>query len=388
MRIHAVLLAAVSCAALHANFAAAEALQTEKPAVPTTLNEIQSKWRYASGLLREFQTITPDGVALNSIRQSDRSITIDGYAKSNESVSALLRNLSKARHINRPELTEIRFVTLDGARRAHFTLNVLTADPRELTGRPQSVGQRTFSCKPAPILATSSEADALLSDINQAGLGRGLQIESFIPNQIRSNHQFDEFGISLIMTGDFADLLNFVDDIRQLPRLITLDNLTLLRTSNDMMTMRVTANIYRVQQESKGGQQTDRDIMNSCNDATKPGDANPFSLSRLDSPSPSANAGTTSTRTENPNRPREPLENHSLDTLQYVGMLNSPRGPKALVLVDKTVYQVSIGNYLGQRSGKVLKITELELVLSELVPDGANAFVERITSMPLQETKK
>ena len=64
--------------------------------------------------------------------------------------------------------------------------------------------------------------------------------------------------------------------------------------------------------------------------------------------------------------------------------------PVALVQADRTVHQVKAGNYLGQNFGVVTKITENDLTLKELVEDANGDWVERFSTMQLQEqeTKK
>lgn len=90
------------------------------------------------------------------------------------------------------------------------------------------------------------------------------------------------------------------------------------------------------------------------------------------------------------NRRREPLEAFPIESLKMVGMMMMQSKPVALVQADKTIYQVKAGNYLGQNFGVVTKITDAELSLKELIEDANGDWVERITTMQLQEqeTKK
>ena len=89
------------------------------------------------------------------------------------------------------------------------------------------------------------------------------------------------------------------------------------------------------------------------------------------------------------NRRREPLEAFPLDTIRLVGHLNRvSTGPVALLEADKVIFQVKVGSYLGQHFGRVTKISETEVALKELVQDAAGDWVERDTSLALQEAKK
>lgn len=88
------------------------------------------------------------------------------------------------------------------------------------------------------------------------------------------------------------------------------------------------------------------------------------------------------------NRRKEPLEAYPLDTMVMVGSLVKLGQPVALVRVDKLLYQVKPGNYLGQNYGRITKITETEVVLRELVQDAAGEWVERTSTLQLQEKSK
>jgi type IV pilus assembly protein PilP len=118
----------------------------------------------------------------------------------------------------------------------------------------------------------------------------------------------------------------------------------------------------------------------------------PFSVAKLTQAlkRESQQAGTASAALLTPelNRRKEPLEAYPLDTMVMVGSLIKQGQPVALVKVDNLLYQVKPGNYLGQNYGKVVKVTESELVLRELVQDAAGEWVERTSTLQLQEKAK
>jgi len=87
-------------------------------------------------------------------------------------------------------------------------------------------------------------------------------------------------------------------------------------------------------------------------------------------------------------RRKEPLEEFPLDTIAMVGSLVREGKPVALVTVGKLLYQVRPGEYMGQSYGRVTKITETELTLREIVQDATGEWVERMTSLQLQERLK
>jgi type IV pilus assembly protein PilP len=87
-------------------------------------------------------------------------------------------------------------------------------------------------------------------------------------------------------------------------------------------------------------------------------------------------------------RRREPLEAFPLDNLKMVGNLRQGASNVGLLQADAALYQVRVGNYIGQNFGRVLKISEAEISVRELVQDAAGDWVERDTALQLQETKK
>ncbi|HEU4708623.1 MAG TPA: pilus assembly protein PilP [Methylophilaceae bacterium] len=87
------------------------------------------------------------------------------------------------------------------------------------------------------------------------------------------------------------------------------------------------------------------------------------------------------------NRPKEPLEAYPLESLKYVGSLSKQNLKYALIKTpDNSVQQVTIGNYMGQNFGIVTEINESEVVLKEIVQDGASGdWTEQTSSIALQE---
>jgi len=87
-------------------------------------------------------------------------------------------------------------------------------------------------------------------------------------------------------------------------------------------------------------------------------------------------------------RRKEPLEAFPLDAMAMVGSMNKNGKPTALLTVDKLLYQVQLGNYLGQNYGRITAITETSIQLREIVQDPTGDWIERITSLELQEEAK
>ena len=82
-------------------------------------------------------------------------------------------------------------------------------------------------------------------------------------------------------------------------------------------------------------------------------------------------------------RRKEPLEAYPLDSMSMVGSVNKQGRPFALLRVDGLLYQVKVGDYMGQNYGRVLRVTESEIVLREVVQDAAGEWIERNSALQL-----
>ena len=97
-------------------------------------------------------------------------------------------------------------------------------------------------------LPGKAEMDALLSDINQAGIGRGLQFELFRPGQVVVKDYYAELPIAIKVAGRYHDIGAFAADVANLSRIVTLHNLALTPPAKDTsgaLTMEATARTYR-----------------------------------------------------------------------------------------------------------------------------------------------
>ena len=95
-----------------------------------------------------------------------------------------------------------------------------------------------------------------------------------------------------------------------------------------------------------------------------------------------------STLRPNLDRRREPLEAYPLESLRMVGVLSQGRNTHALVLADKSLHQIKVGNYMGQNFGVVTNISDHDVTLKELVEDVHGDWVERISALTLQELQE
>jgi len=94
-------------------------------------------------------------------------------------------------------------------------------------------------------LPSKAEMAALLSDINQAGVGRGLQFELFKPGQVLVKDYYAELPIDIKVTGSYHDIGAFAADMARMPRIVTLNNLALTTGKDGMLSLDAIAKTFR-----------------------------------------------------------------------------------------------------------------------------------------------
>lgn len=94
-------------------------------------------------------------------------------------------------------------------------------------------------------LPSKAEMDALLSDINQAGLGRSLNFELFRPGSVSVKEYYAELPIALRVTGRFHDVGSFASDIANLSRIVTLNNIVVTPAKDGVLNLDATAKTFR-----------------------------------------------------------------------------------------------------------------------------------------------
>jgi type IV pilus assembly protein PilO len=94
-------------------------------------------------------------------------------------------------------------------------------------------------------LPSKAEMDALLSDINTAGLGRNLTFDLFRPGSVGVRAYYAELPITLRVTGRYHDIGAFASDIAHLSRIVTLNNLSIAPAGKDALSLNATARTFR-----------------------------------------------------------------------------------------------------------------------------------------------
>jgi type IV pilus assembly protein PilO len=119
----------------------------------------------------------------------------------------------------------------------------------ELRKQKEQVSQYVLTLEKQ--LPSKAEMDALLSDINQAGVGRGLQFELFRPGQTNLKEYYAELPIAVKVSGRYHDLGAFTSDIANLPRIVTLNNLVIQTGKDGTLSLDATAKTFRYLDEDE-----------------------------------------------------------------------------------------------------------------------------------------
>ena len=102
--------------------------------------------------------------------------------------------------------------------------------------------------------------DSLLSEINQAGTGRGLQFELFKPGQLQLRQHYAELPIDIKLTGNYHALAGFVADIVNLPRVVTIDHLMITQQKEGLQTFEAVVHTYRYLDKQETADQEKRSL--------------------------------------------------------------------------------------------------------------------------------
>jgi type IV pilus assembly protein PilP len=121
---------------------------------------------------------------------------------------------------------------------------------------------------------------------------------------------------------------------------------------------------------------------------TQSAQPDPFLADRLTKALKAQNSSSDTLLRAELNRRKEPLESLPLDALSMVGSIGKQHERQvALIKANNLIYQVRVGNYLGQDYGKITKITENAIELREIVQDSSGEWIEHNAEMQLQESQ-
>lgn len=268
-------------------------------------------------------------------------------------------------------------------------------------------------------LPNRAEMDLLLSDINQMGLSRGLQFESFKPGKEVLHHYHADLPIALRVTGGYQPIASFASDLARLSRIVHLQDINLSMppptsyanmTNNnqrqkssgaDDLVLEATIHTYRFLDATEADPK--RAAANKASDVPKrvyeapqpfvPEDVrlgslhHPFSELRLKDGMGKLNLHITDRMRAELKRTKSPLENYALDQIVMVGTVTQGGQIHALIRSPDGIHTISQGDYIGVNFGKVIKVTESAVYFREWVQESAGEWVERNNRLELQETR-
>jgi type IV pilus assembly protein PilP len=117
-------------------------------------------------------------------------------------------------------------------------------------------------------------------------------------------------------------------------------------------------------------------------------EVDPFRPDRIEVAAAAGPAAAASGKQPDLDRPKEPLEAFPLESIQMVGSLTQGRETYGLVKAGPNLYRVRKSNYMGQNFGVITGIDEAQISLKELIQEGSGEWIERSSSLQLQEVKK
>jgi type IV pilus assembly protein PilO len=116
-------------------------------------------------------------------------------------------------------------------------------------------------------LPSKSEMDSLLSDVNQAGLGRGLQFDLFKPSSEQLREGYAEMPVNIRVTGNYHDIAAFASDVSQLSRIVTLNDVAVSKKDpkDVILTMEAVAKTFRyLDDEERAKQRKEKDAQKAA----------------------------------------------------------------------------------------------------------------------------
>jgi type IV pilus assembly protein PilP len=117
-------------------------------------------------------------------------------------------------------------------------------------------------------------------------------------------------------------------------------------------------------------------------------DVDPFRPDRIEVAAAAGTGPAASGKQPDLDRPKEALESFPLESIQMVGSLTQGRETFGLVKAGPNLYRVKKGNYMGQNFGVITGIDEVQISMKELIQEGSGEWIERASSLQLQEVKK
>jgi len=264
--------------------------------------------------------------------------------------------------------------------------------------------------------------DGLLADIQQAGFGRGLQLALLRPGAVILGMHDAEQPVALQLAGRYHDLGAFASDLARLPYLVSLASITLAPRPDGLVAMTATVRTFRrLDKAEEAAQQAaprlDPALQNGKDKVKDRGKskfaaqgAQPDAASRpetvvlapvvfvpqvylaaeardpFDARKLAASPGMPALHAAPPRRPEalEALEAFPLDAIAWVGRMQRAGRTVALLEADRRLHAVQVGQRVGPDQGRVVRIGDDALIVSEQVQDASGAWIDRQVTLHMR----
>jgi len=240
-------------------------------------------------------------------------------------------------------------------------------------------------------LPRQQEMASLLSDINQAGLARGLQFELFKPGAPEPQAHYVAMPIAIRVRGGYHAIGAFAADLARLPRIVTVQAVVLNGSKDGPPTLDAVLRAYRLPDAQEQAAMTKSKVKPSAGPLT----AVPLSgfvprdYAASDLPDPFGavavhDAHTGGVAAPDLRRVREPLESVALSDMAMVGSVRQHGRLDALLQAGQRLHRIRTGQHLGHDHGVVTQIGEQALAYREVAQDANGVWRERRGSLALQ----
>ena len=245
-------------------------------------------------------------------------------------------------------------------------------------------------------LPQQQEMASLLSDINQAGLARGLQFELFKPGAPELQTYYVAMPIAVRVRGGYHAIGAFAADLAHLPRIVTIGALAFNSSKDGPPVLDAVLRAFRLPDAQERAAQQAALAKARVKPSPRPAAAAPlpafvprdYGASDLPDPFGTAapDAGPTAGGVAAPDlrRLREPLESVALSGIAMVGSVQQHGRLDALLQAGQRLHRIRVGQHLGRDHGVVTQISEQALAYREVAQDGGGVWRERRGSLALQ----
>ncbi len=307
-------------------------------------------------VLDDLSSRAPENVALASIIREGNQLTLVGYVRTNDMLARFLSQLKKSSILQNAELADLRsFGAAGGGRWMQFGLSAQLMSGHLPGTKGVACSDRNGGTAPRPDVP--KHLDDLIVRINQTGTQNSLDWQSFLPCYGQLVNPATEMELRFKFSGRYENMRRFFCVMGES---IEMGNFVLTARNNGAMEMQGTMSISTSPKENAAA--VTGDIACPLSKAVKL-----FDISMVMNEASADQPGGTPVHSSL--RSKQALENYPLELIKMFGAMEKKHVLYALMMVDNTLHQVKVGDYVGQNSGLIVEIKEDVVVVKELVSD-------------------